>query len=263
MISKLKISLLFLLVSMSAHAQFLDSTMGLMQCPSAEMQPSGTFMIYNNYINKNALPSKSWWGHDTFAYGFNITFLDRVEVAYICTLVKGKDNGYWPKQTWGKFCNQDRHFAARLQVLKQGEIWSWTPSIVLGVSDPISGNHGDYFKQSIISDKTNGYFNKVYIAATRQFHTAWGDVGAHVGYQYNTRKTWRLRRPCGAITWNPVWLNRPDGFLTSFRLIAEYDSRTFNLGLTTSVWNDHFEAMAEWQNLKWFNAGLRYKVIIK
>ena len=36
-------------------------------------------------------------------------------------MVKGKNNGYWPPSTWGKFTNQDRYFAAKFQLIKEYE----------------------------------------------------------------------------------------------------------------------------------------------
>lgn len=71
-------------------------------------------------------------------YGFSITFFSRIEVSYVCVLYMGKDDvGFWPEETWGKYTNQDRHFAARVQLLKEGEFGiDWIPSVVFGMSDP-------------------------------------------------------------------------------------------------------------------------------
>ena len=49
----------FLLGTAALHAQYLDSSTGLLQMPTADMQADGTFMITNNFVNKNAL-SKRW-----------------------------------------------------------------------------------------------------------------------------------------------------------------------------------------------------------
>ena len=58
----------------------------------------------------------------------------------------------------------------------------------------------------------------------------------------------------------PVWLDSP---AASLKLIAEYDSRTFNMGLIASFWDDRIEAMFELMAMKWVNFGVRYKSVLK
>ena len=229
------------------------------------MHKSGTFVITNNYLNHNALPTR--WGYNTFGYGFSITFFKRLEVAYGCTIFNYKWAAVAGANERIPMINQDRHFAARVQALQEGEFgWKWMPSVVLGVSDPTSGgtgtNWGNYFDADV-SGGGNGYFNRWFIAATKHFDTPWGVIGGTIGYQYNRRTDYPLNAPCAAVTWNPKWLNVEGSFLSSFRVIAEFDSRTFNVGLTTSIWKDHFEAMFELKNMRWISAGLRFKVVLK
>ena len=111
-------------------AQLTDGMTGLLHMVNAEVQKDATFMLGGNYLNKHNLPNNRWWGYDTYNYYLNITFLDRMEIAYICTLVQGKPgNGYhWPEYTYGKFVNQDRHFAGKIQLIKEGEWWKQAPS---------------------------------------------------------------------------------------------------------------------------------------
>lgn len=256
---------LFLTFSgISASAQFFDCNSGLMNTPSAEMEESGTFMITNNYLNYHNVPDNKRWYTATFAYGFDVTIIDRVEITYVCTLVKGRKekNNYWPESTWGKFCNQDRHFSAKFLLMKEKQFWKWMPAVAVGICDPVTGgNMTDYIGSDVSSG--NGFFNRMYAVATEHFDTPWGVVGGTVGYQYNLRKKFHYNAPCGAVTWDPVWLNRPGCFLSGFRLVAEYDARTFNVGLMTSVWKKHFEAMVELQDCRHVSAGLRYRVVIK
>lgn len=103
-------------------AQFTNGVTGLLHMSNAEMQMDGTLVIGGNFLNKHNLPNENWWGYDTYNYFINITFFSRLEISHICTLVQGKKNGFhWPEFTYGKFVNQDRHFAARLQLVKEGE----------------------------------------------------------------------------------------------------------------------------------------------
>ena len=47
------------------------------------------------------------------------------------------------------------------------------------------------------------------------------------------------------------------------KVIAEYDSRTFNMGFIVSFWDDGLEAMFELMDMKWVNFGVRYKLALK
>ena len=235
------------------HAQLTDGVTGLLHMPNAEMQRDGTFMVGGNFLNKHNLPNQRWWGYDSYNYFINITFLNRLEVAYICTLVKGqKEISYWPEQTWGKFTNQDRHFAARLQVLKEGEWWRYMPSVVLGVSDPTTGSGGDYTKLAV-DGSGNGYFNRWDIAMSKHLLTKYGEVGIHLAYLYNERTDYPLNGPAIGVNFRPACHD-------ALNLIVEYDAKTINVGAVYSVWNDHFNFLFELQQCKYISAGLIYKI---
>ena len=141
------------------NAQYSNGMTGLLHMPNAEVQNDGTVMLGGNFMNKHNLPSNYWWGYDTYNYFINITFLDRIEISYICTLVQGKPNQYhWPEYTWGKFVNQDRQFAGKIQLVKESEWWQHMPSIAIGVNDPTTGGSFDYTSLNV-SGGANGYFN--------------------------------------------------------------------------------------------------------
>ena len=243
------------------RAQFTDSTTGLLQMPTAEMQESGTFMITNNYLNKHALPT-SGWGYDTFAYGFSMTFWSRLEVGYVCTIFDGKRRPN-PSDRNKIMFNQDRHFYGRVQIFKEGEFgWKWMPAVVAGLSDPTTGSSSGGYVDMNVEGSGNGYFNRLYLVASKHFATPWGEVGAHAGWQYNRRSDYPLNGPAVGVEWKPRWLC-DRWLLDDLNLIAEYDSRTFNIGFVASIWENRFEAMFELQNMKWINFGLRYKLRLK
>ena len=248
-------------ISVCAYGQFYDCTSGLLQNPSAEMNLSGTFMITNNYLNKHTLASRMF-GYDTFSYGFDLTVFSRVEVAYVCTILDGKRRPNGSERDKIMF-NQDRHFSAKFLLLRENDFGkSWIPSVAVGVCDPVSGygGGGNYGEGDVTTD-SNGFFNRMYIVATKHFDTGAGIVGGHIGYQYNLRNDPRFNAPCAAVDWAPIWLQKER--IVTTRLIAEYDARTFNAGAIVSIWRDHFEAMVELQALKWLSAGVRYKVVLK
>ena len=236
--------------------QFWDDSSGLMQAPSADMNKDGTVMITNNYLNKHSLSTA--WGYNTFGYGINITFFSRVEIGYSCVIFDGKRAPNPSERDLITF-NQDRHFIAKVLIAKGNEFGiNWLPSIAVGVSDPITSVSGSYAGSD--TGAGNGFFNRYYAVATKHFDTKIGAVGAHLGYQYNKRADYPMNGPCAAIDWVPVWLDSPN---FSLKAIAEYDSRTFNIGFMASFWEDRLEAMVELMAMKWINAGIRYKFVLK
>ena len=250
-----------LVLAFGAKAQFVDGTKGLLCMPSAEMEAEGTFMISNNILNKEYLPTRGW-GYNTFGYAFSITFWSRLEIAYSLTIFNGKHRPN-PSAVDMIMFNQDRHFAARFQLLKENEFgWKWMPSIVAGVSDPVTGSGGGNYIGSDVS-QSNGYFNRYYIAAAKHFQTPWGEVAGHLAYQYSQRVDGMPTGPCAAVTWNPVWLNREDAFVNSFRATLEYDARKLNFGLNVSIFRDHFEFMTMLFGMKHLMVGARYKLVLK
>lgn len=243
----------FALSIAKSNAQYTTGVTGLLHMPSAEMQEDGTVMIGGNFLNKENLPNKRWY-YNTFNYYMNITFLSRIEISYICTLVKGIPNSsYWPKETWNKFVNQDRHFAARLQVLKENEFWEYMPSVVLGVNDPTTGAGGGDYASMSVEGAGNGYFNRWYMAMTKHFNTPYGEIGGHIAYLYNKRTDYHLNGPAIGVNFRPAV--HPD-----LNIIAEYDSKTFNVGAIYSLWHDHFNVMVEMQEGRYFSGGIVYKV---
>lgn len=249
-------------MALSARAQFTDSGTGLLSVPSAYMNQAGTFTITNNFLNEHYLP-KAGWDYSTFSYGFGITFWSRLEVNYVCTLFWGdwSPHAQGPNGTYREkiMKNQDRHFSAKVLALKEGEIWKWTPSIALGLSDPVTGG-GEYIGSDVSGDRMNGYFNRYYIVATKHFDTKWGQVGGHLGYQYSKRTDWNRKGVIAGIDWRPVWLQNP---WFSPKFILEYDANTPNFGFIADIWDDRFEAMFCLQNFRWVSFGLRFKLRLK
>ena len=243
------------------RAQFADCSTGLLQMPTAEMQEDGTFFITNNFLNKHSLAT-SGWNYNTFQYGVGVSFWGRVEMSYVCTIF----NDHWKgsqsrKDVW--MVNQDRHFTGRICLLREGDFGQkWIPALVIGVSDPLTGGSTDYFTPHKVDGLDNGFFNRNFLVLSKHFKTPWGLLGAHAGYQFNYRADYFINAPCAGINWQPKWLQQR-GILDRLDVIAEYDSRTVNLGVIASVWESRFDAMFEIQSFKWINLGLRYKFQIR
>lgn len=247
-------TIIALLFSCIAYGQFNDSGTGNLQSPSAEFGKDGTFAITNLYLNKHSL-APTGWDCGTFAYGFNLSLFERLEITYMCTIFDGRFNS----QVTPIMRNQDRHFAVKIGLIKEGQLWRYMPAIAIGVSDPFSGSYGGYFNEGLRED-LNGYFNRAYIVMTRHFSTEIGQIGMHVGYQMNGRKDYRIKAPCFAFSWYPIWLQ--SDFIQP-KFIAEYDSRTFNVGAIATMWKKRIEVMFDLQAMRWISFGLKYNVSIK
>lgn len=250
-----------LLLCTESRAQFTDSTTGLLQMPTAEMQESGTLMITDNYLNAHSLPT-SGWGYSTFAYGFNLTFWSRFEVGYVCTIFHGSKKPS-PSDRDKIMFNQDRHFLGRFQLLKEGEFGlDWIPAVAVGISDPTTASSSGGYVDGDVEGTGNGYFNRVYAAVSKNFGTPWGNVGAHVAYLYNRRDDYPLNGPAAGLTFSPKVL-QDRWLLDEVKFVAEYDARTVNLGFIASVWDNRFELMFELQNCRWINFGARWKIRLR
>lgn len=247
----------FFLCFHGLKAQYTDGMTGLLHMVNAEVQKDATFMFGGNMLHKNNIPSKWWWGnYNTYNYYLNITLFDRIEVAYICTLVQGKPGSFWPEITWGKFTNQDRHFAGKIQLLKEGEWWEHMPAIAIGVSDPTTGGGSDYLEGNV-SGSGNGFFNRYFAAITKHIYFKQiGELGLHATYLKNKRTDY----PLNGLGWGINF--RPD-FHKNLNVIIEHDTKTLNVGAIYSLWADHFNFLFELQDGKYISAGLVYKVNLK
>lgn len=253
---KLYLILVALIFSINTNAQLTDGITGLLHMPNAETQKDATLMVGGNLLNKYNIPNKSYWGnYNTYNYFLNITILDRIEISYICTLVQGKSGSFWPEQTWGKFVNQDRHFAGKIQILKEGEWWKYMPSIALGVSDPTTGGGNEYFEMNV-KGNTNGFFNKWYIALSKHFNSPHGELGIHTTYLYNKRTDYPLNGLALGLNFRP-------NFHKNINFIVEYDTKTINIGTIYKLWADHFNLLFELQKGKYISIGVTYKVNLK
>lgn len=263
---KLLFIFLLLICSQSTNAQFTYGTTGLLHMPTAEMQRDKTFMFGTGMLNSHILPSHEWWGdYNTYNYYLNITIFPWLEIGYTCVLVKGKPGIYhWPESTWGRFTNQDRSFHGRLRLVKEGTFFRHMPSIVVGANDLATGS----WEGGSASDdaKYNGFFCRYYLAMTE--HVEWekiGSLGLHLAYVYNRKEDYHLNGPClganfqfsfpGGSFWHTA--------LNGLNVMAEYDSRTFNIGMSYSVWKEHINLIGELNKCKYPSIGLCFKVRLK
>lgn len=230
-----------LLCTPKGYAQHTYGSTGLLHMPTAEMQKDKTFMAGGNFMPKESLPYK--WDYNSYNYFLNFTLFPFLEISYTCTLFKMK----YPENK--KFNNQDRYFSARLRVLKEGKYY---PSIVIGSNDFASMLTN---KKVTVGEVGNGYFNRYYLALTKNFTIHKERLGVHLAYLYNNRKYDKLNGVA-------VGLNYEPGFLPHFDLMAEYDSKHFNIGCNYLLLN-HLNLFFEVFDMKKPCGGLSFVYTIR
>ena len=251
------------------QAQALRGTTGLLHAPTADMQRDKTVMIGGNVLHLTPLHYFSSNEVDyTFNYYLNITVFPWLEVGYTCTVNYAEHgSNYFPRQSWGKYTNQDRSFYGRLRLWKEGWWKGWTPQIVFGADDP--GTHEYAGGGGIGSRDSNGgncVFTRWYLAATKHFEfEEIGTLGTHLSFVWDRGlHIEAANRPAAGVNFR---LGLPDeGFwrkaLNGFNLMAEYDARTFNVGGTYSIWKDRINVVAELNDGKYFSGGVYVKICL-
>lgn len=260
----------FMLICISGLAQFTIGTTGLLNMPTADMQRDKTFMFGSGFLEKHATPAR--WTYNTYNYYINITLFPWLEVAYDCTLHKAMECdpvygcGYWIPTTYGKFVNQDRNFSIRLRLLKEGQLWKYMPAIVIGSND-VTTRPGD--KDTNFSNPEgdgNGFWSRYFIVATKHYTVKnIGELGMHLAYVYNRRTDNPLNGPALGTNFRfTLPGNQPlTAIINHLNLIAEYDSRTINLGAEYNIWKDYINAVIEFNRCHYFSGGLIFKVHLK
>ena len=267
---RLILFLLFFVMIGAVHAQFTYGTTGLLNMPTADMQRDKTFMFGSGFLEKHATPAR--WTYSTFNYYFDITIFPWLEVSYICTLHKAMEvdpaygPGFWVPSTYGKFVNQDRNFAVRLRMWKEGWWKPWNQQIVLGANDALNNSWTEGSKIEMSSATANGFYSRYYLVVTKHLSMKEvGEWGLHLAYVYNRRKDYPLNGP--AIGANFRFSLPQTSFINkavnNLNLMAEYDSKSINCGFEYSFWKDYINAIVELNRCKYFSGGLVFKIHLK
>lgn len=255
---------LLLCFPVCAKSQFIFGTTGLLHLPTADMQRDKTVMLGGGYLSKYATPDK--WDYDTWNYYLNVTFFPWLEVSYTMNMFSGKYMSEWTGLDISKFkkwTNQDRNFSFRIRAWKEGWWKSWTPQIVLGTNDLLhTFNQGGSGNVGLKNFETNGFWARMYIAATKHFLlNKVGTFGIHAAYLYNDRKDFKYE---GIGVGGNLLLNALScKWLQSVNLMVEYDTRTVNVGMGYSLWKERINLACELNELKYFSGGIYFKIYLK
>lgn len=186
--------------SLSAEAQPISGTTGLLNIPTAEMQRDGTVIAGLNHLPEAMTPSS--FDYNTANYYLNITFLPFFEFSYRMTLLQ------MPGGTW----NQDRSFAMRFRLTRERK---HIPSLVVGGNDLYSS-----------SGRQSGYFNALYAVASKNITIRKIYLNCTMGYAHQGSGKVRQGNLKGLFGGTAV--SYAD--LPGLQLMAEYDSQALNAG---------------------------------
>jgi hypothetical protein len=205
-ISKMMLGAAILLLTSSfLNAQTTLGVTGLLNSPTAEMSPDRTVKIGGNFLPKQF--TTDTWDYHTFNFFINITFLSFVEVSMNNTAFDLWNAGY--------FSNVDRSISVRLRPVKEGKYW---PAVVIGSNDVISTSSLVGYAQG------NKFFGTHYIALTKHFDIGANRLGLHAAYNIPVSVHVKQKFPIsGGVSFSPA-------FYKNLNIIAEYDTRDFNLG---------------------------------
>lgn len=230
------ILLIGIFFAIAGQAQRLIGTTGLMNIPTAEMKPAGTFDGGVTFMQKDA--TNKVYNYDTGIYYINFTPFSFIEFTFRETLLKTVHN---VKKTVGYY-QQDRSTTFRLRPIVEQE-GKWWPSVVLGVNDIYSA-YGDSF------------YTGVYGTATKQLKlNGAGSLSITAGYfkPFNAGKMYDGF--FGGVEYKP-FKSYP------LALSAEYDSKGVNIGAAYSLWNC-VNLFCYMDDFKAFAAGISYQHTIK
>ncbi|MDL2241522.1 YjbH domain-containing protein [Bacteroidales bacterium OttesenSCG-928-L03] len=220
--------------SIPLNAQYSQGTTGLLNTPTAEMQPDGTFMAGANFLPETMLPE--YWDYNSGNYFLNITFLSFFEVAYRCTFIR---HDYGNGNQW----QQDRSVSLRLRALKESR---YLPALLLGSNDAFTTSQVNMFKDS----GGNRFFSSVYGVATKHFDWG-GEWGMTLGYMIPFHSKVEREGLFGGLSYSPSFLPEGKGML-------EYDTESVNIGVSYRLFR-HLSIHAFAYNFEAFSGGIRYE----
>lgn len=232
---KFFISMLLIIVSyIPVHAQTVIGTTGMMNVPTADMRPAGTFDGGASFIQKELLYKKDY---NTFLYYVSFTPFSWVEMTLRETLIKTRKSSTDPKMG---FYQQDRSLSIRLRPLKEGKYW---PAVVVGSND-------------FYSDHGASQYACVYGVLSKHVPVkAFGTFEATLGYARHLKSGTTYDGVMGGLSFAPQ-------FCPDIRIMGEYDSEGYNVGLGAFLFR-HLNITCFTREFKGINATLSYQYTIQ
>lgn len=219
------------------EAQRLIGSGGLMNVPSADFSPEGTFEGGVSVLQKRMMNDR--YDYYTGLYYVSFTPFSFVEATFRETLRKTRKSAWDHRRG---FYQQDRSTTIRLRPVRETPS-GWWPSVVVGVND-------------IYSDHGKSEYAAVYGVVTRHLTMkGFCSVGLTAGWA----------RPIDGGTAYDGFFGglevRPE-FWKDFCLMGEYDTRGFNAGVSALLFR-HLRVMCMSRGFEGVSGGLSYVYTIK
>lgn len=238
---------LFFVSLLPCHAQTDIGTTGLMNVPTADMRPAGTFdggasfiqkdLLFEKYSSKKSAVSS----YNTFLFWVSFTPFPWIELAFRETLLKTQKS---KTDTRIGYYQQDRSWSIRVQPLKEGKYW---PAVVVGTND--------LFYSKSTSDSRSAYAC-VYGVVSK--HVPLQNVGTFEGtlaYAHPIKDGITYDGVMGGLSFAPA-------FFPDMRVMGEYDTRGYNVGVGAFLFK-HLNVTCFTREFKGVSATLSYQYTIK
>ena len=217
------------LLALPARSQTVLGTMGLMNVPTADMRPAGTFDGGVSVIQKDMLYDKDYI---TGIYYVDFTPFTWMEITYRETLLKTKNGSGYNEQ--------ERTTTVRVRPLKEGK---WWPAVVIGAND-IYTSKGGWSK-----------YRNFHGVITKHFPIrSFGTFAATAGYSYARKEGIAYDGIMGGLSFSPA-------FCPELRLMGDYDTRGYNVGLSAFLFR-HLNLTCFTHEFKGVNATVSYQYTI-
>lgn len=232
--------IIFFCIISSAGAQQSLGNSGLLNTPSADFNPDGTFSLGINYLPTKITPD--YFDYPTANYYLNLTYFSFLELTFRMTLMKIESNK-------NKYSNQDRAMSVRLKLINESK---FIPAVVVGADDFLTSD----FISVIDNNDTNKnqYFGSLYVVTTKNFNLHDHNIGLTLGYAIPAKRTHNDGVLAG-IRFNP-------SFYRPLSIITEYDTKHVNLGVSALLFK-HLNIHCYAINFKDFSAGISYRIQLK
>lgn len=241
--------LLSSIIGNKASAQQMLGTTGGFNIPTAEMQPSGTFMGGINYIGNGMIigevnnKSDECWNFDynTGLFYLDFTPFSWLEVSFRETMLRSKVSKYGEIFDDYKYKRTDRSISFRVRPLEEGQYW---PAIVIGANDPWQ-------------DTGHGVYCSAYAVASKHIHfkSIASEFMVTLGYAKAIKNARNYDGIMAGLKYTP-------DFYRDGSLMVEYDSQGVNVGIQARLFN-HLGLFAFTREFSVFNCGIRYEYTIK
>lgn len=233
------VMVLVLSSGVAVRAQMILGTQGLLNAPTADMNPLGTFVGGITFVPKEMEMVAG--DYNTGIYYADFTPFSWMELTFRETLLKMTKVKHGKVHTG--YYNQDRSTTLRLRpIAERDSIW-WRPSLLLGIND-------------IYSDHGTSLYTAVYAVATKHVSfSGFGVVGVSVGYAHKFDDGVVYDGVFGGVEY------RPQG-VKNFRVMADWDTSGVNVGAHLQLFR-HLNLMAYTREFKSVGAGISYQYTIK